>query len=62
MRDKHFSENLAHMLDIQLHGPSSIQKTDPQTECGICYAQNLPIGNPNIRKITQLIFCGMALT
>ncbi|KAG5624958.1 hypothetical protein H5410_010176 [Solanum commersonii] len=43
MRDKPFSENLAHLLDIQLHGPSSIQKTDPQTECGICYAQYLPI-------------------
>lgn len=43
MRDKPFSENLAHVLDIQLHGPSSIQKTDPQTECGICYAQYLPI-------------------
>ncbi|KAK6793537.1 hypothetical protein RDI58_006990 [Solanum bulbocastanum] len=43
MRDMPFSENLAHMLDIQLHGPSSIQQTDPQTECGICYAQYLPI-------------------
>ncbi|WMV18259.1 hypothetical protein MTR67_011644 [Solanum verrucosum] len=43
MRDKPFSENLAHVLDIQLHGPSSIQKTDAQTECGICYAQYLPI-------------------
>ncbi|MCD7473480.1 hypothetical protein HAX54_015381 [Datura stramonium] len=43
MRDKPFSENLAHVLDIQLHGPSSIEKSDPQTECGICYAQYLPI-------------------
>ncbi|KAK4341103.1 hypothetical protein RND71_039604 [Anisodus tanguticus] len=43
MRDKPFSENLAQVLDIQLHGPSSIPKTDPQTECGICYAQYLPI-------------------
>ncbi|KAJ8558390.1 hypothetical protein K7X08_005156 [Anisodus acutangulus] len=43
MRDEPFSENLAHVLDIQLQGPSSIQKTDPQTECGICYAQYLPI-------------------
>ncbi|XP_059283531.1 uncharacterized protein LOC132037087 isoform X3 [Lycium ferocissimum] len=46
MRDKPFSENLAHVLDIQLHGPPNIQKTDPQIECGICYAQYLPIGNP----------------
>ncbi|XP_059283529.1 uncharacterized protein LOC132037087 isoform X2 [Lycium ferocissimum] len=43
MRDKPFSENLAHVLDIQLHGPPNIQKTDPQIECGICYAQYLPI-------------------
>ncbi|XP_016473133.1 uncharacterized protein LOC107795080 isoform X1 [Nicotiana tabacum] len=43
MKDKPFSENLENILDVQLHGPSSIQKTDPQTECGICYAQYLPI-------------------
>ncbi|XP_070012070.1 uncharacterized protein [Nicotiana sylvestris] len=43
MKDKPFSENLANVLDVQLHGPSSVEKTDPQTECGICYAQYLPI-------------------
>ncbi|PHU06865.1 hypothetical protein BC332_23354 [Capsicum chinense] len=42
-RDTPFSENLVNILDIQLHGPSSIQKTDLETECGICYAPYLPI-------------------
>lgn len=37
-------ENLAATLGTQLPGPMDQQKTDQQLECGICYAQYLPVG------------------
>ncbi|KAM7520355.1 hypothetical protein LguiB_019317 [Lonicera macranthoides] len=43
MNDKRLPENLANVLEIQLPGPPGVQKNDQQNECGICYAQFLPI-------------------
>lgn len=40
--DKSIPENLSIVLDTQLPGPPDIQKND-HIECGICYAQCLPI-------------------
>ncbi|XP_057481539.1 uncharacterized protein LOC130768486 [Actinidia eriantha] len=37
------AENLAITLETQLPGPPDLQKKDQQVECGICYAQCLPI-------------------
>lgn len=44
-KDNIFSDNLMNILDIQLPQPLNDQKNDHQTECGVCYAQYLPIGN-----------------
>ncbi|PHU20330.1 hypothetical protein BC332_11481 [Capsicum chinense] len=43
LETSHFRRILQNILDIQLHGPSSIQKTNPKNECGICYAPYLSI-------------------
>ncbi|XP_042495232.1 E3 ubiquitin-protein ligase FANCL isoform X1 [Macadamia integrifolia] len=43
MKDKPFPENLVSVLEIVLPGPPDIQKDDQKFECGICYAQYLPI-------------------
>ncbi|THG04508.1 hypothetical protein TEA_014398 [Camellia sinensis var. sinensis] len=43
MKNKTLPENLAITLETQLPGPPNIQKNDQQIECGICYAQCLPI-------------------
>ncbi|XP_057492018.1 uncharacterized protein LOC130777631 isoform X2 [Actinidia eriantha] len=43
MKNKPLAENLAITLEIQLPGPPDVQKNDQQVECGICYAQCLPI-------------------
>ncbi|KAL2499545.1 zinc ion binding [Abeliophyllum distichum] len=43
MKDKPFPENLVNVLDIQLPQPQHVQRNDEQIECGICYAQNLPV-------------------
>ncbi|XP_071708482.1 uncharacterized protein [Rutidosis leptorrhynchoides] len=42
-KDKLFSENLANILELQLPGPSGVEKNNQQVECGICYSQFLPI-------------------
>lgn len=44
-KEKPFLENLASLLETHLPGPPDVLKRDQQVECGICYAQNLPIGN-----------------
>lgn len=43
MSDKPFPENLASVLETQLPKSPDLQKDDQQVECGICYAQCLPI-------------------
>ncbi|KAL0343449.1 UNVERIFIED_CONTAM: E3 ubiquitin-protein ligase FANCL [Sesamum angustifolium] len=42
-KDKSFPENLARVFDTQLTQPPHVQKNEEQVECGICYAQYLPI-------------------
>ncbi|XP_027179295.1 E3 ubiquitin-protein ligase FANCL isoform X2 [Coffea eugenioides] len=43
VKDRSFSENLTSILDIELPQPPEVRKDDRQTECGVCYAQYLPI-------------------
>ncbi|XVF17460.1 hypothetical protein REPUB_Repub10bG0124000 [Reevesia pubescens] len=43
MRDKTFSENLECLLKTQLPRPTVEEKNNHLAECGICYAQYLPI-------------------
>jgi hypothetical protein len=45
MKDKTLPENLAFILETELPRPSHVLENDQQVECGICYAQYLPIGN-----------------
>ncbi|XP_012079473.2 E3 ubiquitin-protein ligase FANCL isoform X2 [Jatropha curcas] len=42
-KDRTFLENLASVLETQLPKPPNIHKNDLQFECGICYAECLPI-------------------
>ncbi|KAF3439112.1 hypothetical protein FNV43_RR17387 [Rhamnella rubrinervis] len=42
-RDNPFLENLACLLETHLPGPPDVQKKQQQVECGICYAQSLPV-------------------
>ncbi|KAK6923189.1 FANCL, UBC-like domain 3 [Dillenia turbinata] len=42
-KDKTIPENLSILLEAKLPGPPNVQKMDVQLECGICYAQCLPI-------------------
>ncbi|GER28202.1 zinc ion binding [Striga asiatica] len=42
-KDKSFAENLACILNTQLPLPPHQQKNEEQIECGICYAQFLPV-------------------
>ncbi|KAK3016386.1 hypothetical protein RJ639_007364 [Escallonia herrerae] len=43
MKGKLLPENLASVLDTQLPGPPDTHKNGQHSECGICYAQHLPI-------------------
>ncbi|XP_028948487.1 uncharacterized protein LOC126613749 isoform X2 [Malus sylvestris] len=43
IKDKPFLENLECLLETQLPMPPDVEKNDQQVECGICYAQSLPI-------------------
>ncbi|KAJ6739872.1 UBIQUITIN LIGASE PROTEIN PHF9 FANCONI ANEMIA GROUP L PROTEIN [Salix purpurea] len=43
MKDKTFPENLAFVLETELPRPSHVLENDQQVECGICYAQYLPM-------------------
>ncbi|KAL3525560.1 hypothetical protein ACH5RR_013932 [Cinchona calisaya] len=43
LKDRSFSENLISILDIKLPEPPDVRKDDQQAECGVCYAQYLPI-------------------
>lgn len=42
-KDKPFVENVANLLETQLPRPPDHEKNNQQVECGICYAQFLPI-------------------
>ena len=44
MKDKSLIENFAAALETSLPGPPDVRKNYQQVECGICYAQFLPIG------------------
>ncbi|XWS41719.1 hypothetical protein CRYUN_Cryun17cG0106900 [Craigia yunnanensis] len=50
MRDKPFSENLECLLKTQLPRPADEEKNNHLVECGICYAQYLPIGDELVPK------------
>ncbi|XP_068344682.1 uncharacterized protein [Pyrus communis] len=43
IKDEPFLENLECLLETQLPMPPDVEKNDQQVECGICYAQSLPI-------------------
>lgn len=43
VKDKSLVENLASALETSLPGPPDVHKNEQQVECGICYAQFLPI-------------------
>ncbi|KAL5707222.1 RING-type E3 ubiquitin transferase [Ranunculus cassubicifolius] len=43
MKDIPFTENLANVLGMSLPKPECVQNQQHQTECGICYAQYLPV-------------------
>ncbi|CAK7339690.1 unnamed protein product [Dovyalis caffra] len=43
MKDKTLPESLAFILETELPRPSHVLEKDQQVECGICYAQYLPI-------------------
>ncbi|GAV80622.1 WD-3 domain-containing protein/FANCL_C domain-containing protein [Cephalotus follicularis] len=43
MKDKTFLENFTYLLENKLPKPIDMQKYDRHVECGICYAQCLPI-------------------
>ncbi|KAI5653263.1 hypothetical protein M9H77_30450 [Catharanthus roseus] len=43
IKDETFTDNLAKILDMPLPKPPNKQKNDNQIECGVCYAQYLPI-------------------
>ncbi|KAF6157968.1 hypothetical protein GIB67_015284 [Kingdonia uniflora] len=45
LKDKPFLENLAIVLAIMPPKPPEAQRDDQQVECGICYAQCLPVDN-----------------
>ncbi|KAF5747289.1 E3 ubiquitin-protein ligase FANCL isoform X1 [Tripterygium wilfordii] len=42
-KERPFLENLTFVLETQLPRPADVQMNDQQDECGICYAQCLPI-------------------
>ncbi|XP_059438107.1 uncharacterized protein LOC132170960 isoform X2 [Corylus avellana] len=42
-KDKPYLENLTCLLETQLPRPTDGQKNNQQVECGICYAQYLPV-------------------
>ncbi|KAG2694480.1 hypothetical protein I3760_08G147000 [Carya illinoinensis] len=42
-KDRPYLENIACLLETQLPRPIDVQKNDQQVECGICYAQCLPM-------------------
>ncbi|KAG6645808.1 E3 ubiquitin-protein ligase FANCL isoform X2 [Carya illinoinensis] len=42
-KDRPYLENIACLLETQLPRPIDVQKNDQQVECGICYAQCLPV-------------------
>ncbi|WCJ32076.1 E3 ubiquitin-protein ligase FANCL [Euphorbia peplus] len=43
MENRTFVENLESILETELPKPLDVQKSGQQMECGICYAQRLPI-------------------
>jgi len=43
-KDKPYLENLTCLLETQLPRPTDGQTNNQQVECGICYAQCLPVG------------------
>ncbi|KAJ7952701.1 E3 ubiquitin-protein ligase FANCL-like [Quillaja saponaria] len=43
IKDNPFLENLARVLETQLLRPPDVPKNNQQLECGICYAQFLPV-------------------
>ena len=62
MRDKPFSENLECLLKTQLPRPADEEKNNHLVECGICYAQYLPIGNVlHALDVSQPLFADLTL-
>ncbi|XP_020554839.1 E3 ubiquitin-protein ligase FANCL isoform X2 [Sesamum indicum] len=53
-KDKSFPENLARVFDTQLPQPPHVQKNEEQVECGICYAQYLPIGTSMMNLVPRV--------
>lgn len=45
MQEKPFRDNLVCILGFELPKAPDTEKDEQQLECGICYAQHLPIGN-----------------
>ncbi|KAK1268598.1 hypothetical protein QJS04_geneDACA022107 [Acorus gramineus] len=64
--NKSCPENLGNMLETALPGPPNINEDDKQVDCGICYAQYLPIGKTlyltgslNSNKKIIRMFCSL---
>eukprot|EP00268_Persea_americana_P019756 TRINITY_DN20165_c0_g1_i10.p1 TRINITY_DN20165_c0_g1~~TRINITY_DN20165_c0_g1_i10.p1 ORF type:complete len:110 (+),score=21.67 TRINITY_DN20165_c0_g1_i10:1502-1831(+) len=43
MNEKPFPENLSNLLEAALPRPPDVKMDDEQIDCGICYAQYLPV-------------------
>ncbi|XP_044510904.1 E3 ubiquitin-protein ligase FANCL isoform X5 [Mangifera indica] len=54
-KDKPFLENVANLLDAELPRPPDYQNGDQHVECGICYAQYLPMMSWDLRVEVELI-------
>ena len=59
VKDKSLVENLDSALETSLPGPPDVHKNEQQVECGICYAQFLPIGNVvcTCLEVLKLTYC-----
>lgn len=57
MNEKPFPENLSNLLEAALPRPPEVKMDDQQIDCGICYAQYLPVG-----KINPIWYYGINLS
>ncbi|KAL4376979.1 hypothetical protein GQ457_02G015570 [Hibiscus cannabinus] len=62
VRDNAFSENLERLLNTQLPRPADEEKNNHLDECGICYAQYLPIGSAlHALDVSEQLFADLTL-
>ncbi|KAK8716576.1 hypothetical protein V6N13_043882 [Hibiscus sabdariffa] len=62
VRDDAFLENLERLLNTQLPRPADEEKNNHLDECGICYAQCLPIGSAlHALDVSEQLFADLTL-